>query len=138
MEVILIAAQADTFSEAIDKLSASGCDAVLMLPDPHVYNSASVKELILWGLRQKKPVLTFSSNIMEAGALSGQWVEPQVNGTDAAVLVRRILQGTSPTRLGLHYSRKTIRAINRHTAGRLGIDISKWSDKDIRIVGDGS
>ena len=138
LEVVRIQARTDAFGEALEKLSVSRCDAVLMLPDPRVYNSASVKELILWGLRQKTPVFTFSTNIVEAGALAGEWVEPQVNGADAADVIRQILQGTAPSKLGLGYSAKSQKAINRNTAERLGIDIRVWNDKGVKIVGNGS
>lgn len=135
VEVVLIEAKVDAFSEAIEKLGASGCDAVLMVPDPRVYNSANVRELILWGLRQKKPVCTFSSNIVEAGACAGIWVDPQVNGAETADVIRRVLEGTQPSRIGLSYCKKTIKALNRNTADRLGIDIKPWADKGIKILG---
>lgn len=137
-DIISIETRSDQFADALDKLSRSQCDAVLMLPDLRVYNSASVKELVLWGLRHRKPVWAFSENIVNAGALGGLWVEPAVNGRDAAGVVLRVLKGEAPSRIGHLHSSKTIKAINRNTATRIGIDLSETRTQDVLMMGTAS
>jgi len=54
-------------------LNKADYDSVLMVPDVQVFNAASVKRLLLWGVRQKTPVWGFSENVIKAGALAGQY-----------------------------------------------------------------
>jgi ABC-type uncharacterized transport system substrate-binding protein len=100
MVVVPIQADASQFPEAIAALNQEACDAALMIPDARVYNAANVQRLLLWGLRQKKPVWAFSASVVKAGAAGGQYVEPEAVGREAARLVQRILRGQAPNTFG--------------------------------------
>ena len=45
-------------------------DALLALPDKNIYNSNTVKNILLTSYRHRKPVIAFSQNFVSAGALA--------------------------------------------------------------------
>jgi ABC-type uncharacterized transport system substrate-binding protein len=135
IKLISIDARMDEFAEALDALGRSGCDAVLMLPDPRIYNTPNVKELILWGLRERKPVWTFSNNIVKAGAFAGQSVSPEEVGRKAAKLVAKLLDGDRTSRIGLQYAAETEKAVNLHTAERLEMTVGGRLGSDVTTHG---
>lgn len=45
-------------------------DLLLALPDKHIYNSHTVKNILLTSYRYRKPVIAFSKNFVSAGALA--------------------------------------------------------------------
>ncbi|MBN2560309.1 MAG: hypothetical protein JXQ75_05205 [Phycisphaerae bacterium] len=124
LTVTAIEADKGEFPEAVDALSAKGCDGVLMIPDAQVYNAATIKRLLLWGIRQKKPVWTFSASIVKAGAFAGQYADSEAVGRQAAELVRREIKGTPPSELGLQYPRYVGRAVNERTAEMIDVRLS--------------
>ncbi len=48
------------FGSALQLLDDKAPDGVIMIADSDVYNSGNVRELLLWGLRNKKPVWSFA------------------------------------------------------------------------------
>ena len=120
------------FPEAIEALNASGCDGVLMIPDAHVYNAATIRRLLLWGLRQKKPVWTFSANIVKAGALAGMYPDTDKTAQQTAALISKILSGTAPDKVGLNYPRDVRTAVNVRTAEMIGASL------DDKVIGEGT
>lgn len=125
LEIIPIQAKRDKFPAAIDALNSSSVDGVLMIPDSWVYNSPNVQRLLLWGVRQKRPVWAFSPKIVKAGALAGVYSDPTQVGAETARVVQRILDGASPDSIGLRYLNSYGRAVNLHTAERIGVKLSK-------------
>jgi len=119
-----IKARRDEFIKAIDKLNEKKCQAVLMIPDARVYNSANAQRLLLWGLRQKKPVWAFSANIVKAGAFAGLYSDNEDIARQTALIVQKIMTGTKASSIGLQYSRAVRSAINERTADMIGISLS--------------
>ena len=119
--LIPILVNRDEFPKAIEELNKSGCDGVLMIPDAQVYNSPNVQRLLLWGVRQKKPVWTFSANVVKAGAFSGLYCDSKAVGEQVAQLVREAHEGKAPPAIGLHYPHYIARAVNVHTAEMIGV-----------------
>lgn len=115
-EVELIEAQRDHFPDAVAALGKKRCDGVLMLPDAAVFNSANVQRLLIWGLRGKSPVFSFSAKITKAGGFAS--VEPS-NGkliAQAVELVRTVLDGAKPANVGIQYPRALSYAVNERTS----------------------
>jgi ABC-type uncharacterized transport system substrate-binding protein len=52
------------------KLALNDSDVLLALPDKNVYNSRSVKNILLTSYRNRKPVIGFSNSFVNAGALA--------------------------------------------------------------------
>lgn len=121
LTITAILAHRDEFPKAIEELNKSGCDGVLMIPDAQVYNSPNVQRLLLWGVRRKKPVWTFSANVVKAGAFSGLYCDSKAVGKQVARLIREVHDGKAPPAIGLHYPHYTARAVNVHTAGMIGV-----------------
>lgn len=123
--IVLKAVQADRneFPKAIETLNKDKYDGVLMIPDARVYNSPNVQRLLLWGVRQKKPVWTFSPNVVKAGAFSGLYCDSAAVGKQAAQIVEEVIRGKAPARIGLHYPRSVGRAVNIHTAETIDVSV---------------
>lgn len=123
VNIVAIEADKHRFPEAIAELNDRNCDSVLMIPDAKVYNAPNVKRLLLWGIRQKKPVWAFSASVVKAGALAGQYTDGRSVGQEAASLVRRVLDGTDVATIGVHYPKQVHRAVNERTAEMIGVTL---------------
>jgi ABC-type uncharacterized transport system substrate-binding protein len=128
--VTVIAAARNAFGATLATLTASPCDAVLMLPDGQIYNSVTVRELLLWGLRQKRAVWAFSDNLVKAGAFAAIATTPQaIADQTAEIVTQRLTQGakTPP----LTYANAFEVSLNHRTAQMIG---QKPSDDALRTV----
>jgi ABC-type uncharacterized transport system substrate-binding protein len=76
-----------SIADAIDALTQKNVDIIWTTADQKLYDSASVRALLLSALRAKIPVWGFSPAFVRAGALLGVGVEPSAQGTQAADLV---------------------------------------------------
>jgi len=61
-------------------------DALLLLPDPHLYNRRSVQKVLLASFRYKRPLISYSESFVKAGALLGLFSTPRDIGMDTADL----------------------------------------------------
>ncbi len=66
-------------------------DVLLALPDPLVYNSNSIQNILLSALRAKVPMVAFSPAYVRAGALLSLHTTPAQAGSQAATLVNDVL-----------------------------------------------
>ena len=71
----------------------SNVDLLLLWPDPMVVNRNSVQSLMLTTYRQRVPVLGYSQNLVEAGALAAVFSTPQQIGQQLAETIQRMLPG---------------------------------------------
>ena len=138
MTVKSLEADRQRFPDAIKALNNSGCDGVLMIPDAKVYNAPNVRRLLLWGIRQKKPVWAFSKSVVKAGALAGQYSDAESVGRQAAGLIQEVLAGADAASIGPRYPRRVLRAVNERTAdmirvrlpsGAVGADTARYGDQ---------
>lgn len=95
-------------------------DVLLAVPDPQVYNSSSIQNILLTSFRAKVPLVAFSSAYVRAGALLAVHVTPAQMGGQAAAIARGVLQGKTlpPTPL---YSQNFTVTVNEHVARSLGL-----------------
>jgi ABC-type uncharacterized transport system substrate-binding protein len=124
IEISPVHARHDRFPAAIDALNEGGFDGVVMIPDSQVYNSPNVQRLLLWGLRQKRPVWAFSDKVVKAGALAGIYSDPARVGNQAAEIAGEILRGKNPKAIGLRHPRSPGRAVNLRTAEMIGAELA--------------
>ena len=80
---------------ALKKVLAEA-DVLLALPDPHVYNSSSVQNILLSTFRANLPVVGFSPAYVRAGVVLGLYATPEQTGRQAAALARSLLAGRVP------------------------------------------
>lgn len=68
-------------------------DVLLALPDPQIYNGATIQNLLTSAYRQRIPLAGFSPAYVKAGALLAVYSTPAQVGTQAAEIVRAVLAG---------------------------------------------
>jgi putative tryptophan/tyrosine transport system substrate-binding protein len=91
-----------SIADAIDVLLKQRVDIVWTTADSAIYDTASVRALLLASLRTNTPVFGFSPAFVKAGALLGVGVDPQAQGVQAASLGLRIMNtndGSTPQRI---------------------------------------
>jgi len=95
-------------------------DLVLCLPDADLYNSVTIKPLILASLENRLPIVGFSSAFVRAGAVAGIYPDYREIGRQTGELAGRILRGEDGNRE--EGPRKVNAAINQRVAHLLGVD----------------
>lgn len=97
-------------------------DVLLALPDPRVYNSASISNVLLSSYRSRIPVQAFSPAYVKAGALLGLYSSPEQIGVQTAEVVRQFL--SSGQLSAPNYPVDYQVDVNEHVARSLGLQIS--------------
>ncbi|GAB4274144.1 MAG: ABC transporter substrate-binding protein [Deferrisomatales bacterium] len=69
-------------------------DGFWMIPDPTVVTPQSVETLLLFSLRNRVPIVTFSESYLDLGAAVAVVLDFPTLGRQAGDLARRILEGT--------------------------------------------
>ncbi|MEI8030483.1 MAG: ABC transporter substrate binding protein [Comamonadaceae bacterium] len=97
-------------------------DVLLALPDPLVYNSHSIQNILLTSFRAKVPMVAFSPAYVRAGALLALYVTPTQVGLQAANIARGVLQGKALSAMPI-YSQDFSVSVNEHVARSLGLSL---------------
>ena len=107
---------------------ADHAGVLLALPDPAVFNRASLQAILLTTYRSNVPVLGFSRAYVNAGALAAVYSTARDIGTQAgewiADLVTRADRRLGPPRYPVYYSV----AVNMQVAQSLGIAVASEND----------
>ena len=97
-------------------------DALLALPDPQVYNAASIQNILLVSYRVRVPMVAFSPAYVRAGALLALYSTPAQIGQQAGVMARGVLQGRS---LGApEYPQNFTISVNDNVARSMGLNLN--------------
>ncbi len=120
-----IEASKDKFPDALEALTREQCDSVLMIADAQIYNATNVRELLLWGLRNRKPIWAFSANIVKAGALGAMYCQPEQIAQEIMDWSKQIIGKKKGPDHPLKYPLHSHTAVNLRTAGMLGLEIPK-------------
>jgi putative tryptophan/tyrosine transport system substrate-binding protein len=113
-----------SIAEAIDALLKQRVDVVWTTADSAIYDTASVRALLLASLRTNTPVFGFSLPFVKAGALLGIGVDPQAQGLQAAAVGLRILNhgdDSQPPRVNPPESFQI--AANLIVAGQINVEL---------------
>lgn len=97
-------------------------DLLLAVPDPQVYNSGNIQNILLASFRAKVPLAAFSPAYVRAGALLALHVTPTQIGLQAAAIARGVLQGKMLSATPL-YSQDFTVAVNEHVARSLDLTL---------------
>jgi ABC-type uncharacterized transport system substrate-binding protein len=95
-------------------------DVLLAVPNPQVYNSNTVQNILLTSFRAKVPMQAFSPAYVRAGALLSLHVTPAQVGLQAATLANAVLQGKSLPEAAV-YSQDFQVSVNEHIARSFGL-----------------
>ena len=68
-------------------------DVVLAIPEPQIYNSGNIQNIMLTTFRARVPMLAFSPAYVRAGALLSLYSTPGQIGQQAGVMANEALQG---------------------------------------------
>lgn len=96
-------------------------DVVICLPDTLLYNSATIRPLILASLENRLPIIGFSAGFVRAGAALGIYPDFRNIGRQTADLVRRCLSASCNSFEG---PRSVSVAVNPKVVRLLGLDLS--------------
>ncbi len=121
IRITAIKADRQAFPKAILAIESAACDGVMMIPDAKVFNSPNIRNLLVWGARNRVPVWGFSRNIVKAGALAGQSFDSNDVGRQTAKLVLEILDGKNVFSAPIQYAGRADTAVNLHIARIIGI-----------------
>jgi len=95
-------------------------DALLALPDKSIYNSNSVKNILLTSYRHRKPVIAFSHNFVSAGALASIHSNIEQVAQSASSLIQQYFETGQqfintvnyPQTFDISINRQVFRALN--------------------------
>jgi ABC-type uncharacterized transport system substrate-binding protein len=107
-------------------------DLVLCFPDASLYNSATVKPLVLASLRYRLPLIGFSESFARAGAVLGVYPDFAESGVHAADLVQKVLNGQPVSKV--EHSRRWRVAVNQNICRLLGLSYTQPSGADVDFV----
>lgn len=121
----LVSASVDTQTSLFDALQEvlQDADLLLALPDPQVYNSSTVQNILLASFRAKTPVVAFSPSYARAGALLAVYVTPTQIGVQAGTLANAVLLGKELPAAPIHSHDFEI-AINEQLAHSLSLRLN--------------
>lgn len=122
-----VAADASLF-EGLKKV-LEDADVLLAVPDPTVYNSANIQNILLTSFRLRVPLIAFSPAYVHAGALLALHVSPKQLGLQAGKIASAALQGKELPATPLYSQEFTI-AVNGPVARSLGLSLDSRSLQD--------
>ena len=102
------------------KNALSHSDVLLALPDSNIYNSKTAKNILLTSYRYRKPVIAFSKNFVDAGALASIYSNTEQIAQSASKLIeqyfdsdkRFIKQINFPDAFDININRQVFRALD--------------------------
>jgi ABC-type uncharacterized transport system substrate-binding protein len=103
---------------------------LLAITDPLIYNSHSVKNILLTAYRHRKPVIGYSDSFVQAGAVAAVYTSPQTIGDKAARIILDFFENNWQFSKNIYTARDFSISINKQVAKSL--DITLPAEKSIR------
>ncbi len=101
-------------------------DVLLALPEPEIYNSNSIQNILLASFRARVPLVAFSPAYVRAGALMALYATTTQIGEQAASVARAVFQGKTLAATPQYLHDFSI-AVNEHVAQSLGLSLDAQS-----------
>jgi hypothetical protein len=98
-------------------------DILLALPDKNIYNSQSVKNILLTSYRHRKPVIAFSESFVTAGALASIFSDTEQISNSASELVEQYFKSGQKFKRSVNYPQAFNISINRQVFRALDLSI---------------
>lgn len=105
------------------KNALSHSDVILALPDSNIYNSKTVKNILLTSYRQRKPVIAFSKNFVNAGALAAIHSNTKQIAQSASNLIEHYFKSDKKFKNSVNYPQAFNISINRQVFRALDLTI---------------
>jgi hypothetical protein len=100
----------------------SDTDVILALPDPLVYNAATLQHILLTTYRARVPLAAFSPGQVQAGAAIAVHSTPEQIGRQTAEIIRQWLPGRKLP--GVQSPREFAISVNQKVVASLGLQIN--------------
>ena len=103
----------------------NGSDVLLAIPDPAIFNSQTVANILSAGYRRRIPLVGFSPAYVKAGALLSLYSTPQQVGHATALVLRDALAGR--TLPAFQSPNEFVVKVNQDVARAFGISLDEQS-----------
>ena len=78
-------------------------DVLLTVADPSIYNSRTVKNILLTSYRHRKPVIGYSENFVDAGAIAAVYTSANSAGERAAQIISNFIDNNWQFKSKVYY-----------------------------------
>jgi ABC-type uncharacterized transport system substrate-binding protein len=85
------------------KTALSRSDVLLALPDSNIYNKKTVKNILLTSYRLRKPVIAFSKNFVDAGALAAIYSSTEQIAQSASTIIKQYFKSGEQFKKSINY-----------------------------------
>jgi ABC-type uncharacterized transport system substrate-binding protein len=114
---------APSIGAAIQTLTEKQVDAIWTTADATLYDAASIRTLLLAGIRRKIPVWGYSTQFVRAGALIGVGVEPRAQGAQAAEMLIKLVDDPTSLKDRAQSPHEFQIALNLIVAQQISVDV---------------
>ncbi len=94
---------------------------LLAIVDPLIYNSKTVKNILLTSYRHRKPVIGYSDSFVQAGAIAAVYTSPETTGDDAVNILSDFFANNLQFKHQIHTPSDFEISTNSRVAGSLDI-----------------
>mgnify|MGYP000240577019 FL=1 len=98
---------------------------LLAITDPLIYNSHSVKNILLTAYRHRKPVIGYSDSFVQAGAVAAVYTSPQTVSDKAASIITDFFDNNWQFDRNIYSTNDFSVSVNRQVATSLEISLPK-------------
>ena len=98
-------------------------DVLLTVTDPSIYNSRTVKNILLTSYRHRKPVIGYSENFVDAGAIAAVYTSANSAGERAAQIITEFIDNNWQFKNKIYYTANFSVHTNYQVAKSLGISL---------------
>ena len=119
------------------KKTLRNSDAILALPDTHIYNSRTVKNILLTSYRHRKPIIGFSDDFVQAGALTAIFTSPAQLSNQVVELIKGFFNNDEKFSDVIYYPKYYAITNNNQVFRALGLDIPdlEYIEKTLENMG---
>lgn len=122
------------FPQALDDLPRT-LDAYWMPPDSTFTGPEAIEALILFSIRTRIPVITFSEKYLRMGALISLELDTVALGRQAGEIAKKIFNGTPPGEISSTFADHATATANPSVAEKLGISLNATALNVVPQVG---
>lgn len=112
-----------SIADAIEALTRKNVDVIWTTAEQRIYDTATVRSLLLSALRSKTPVWGFSPAFVRAGGLIGVGVSPKDQGAQAAEVVMQLIADPKAATGKAFPPAQVQIAVNLIVAAQLGVAV---------------
>lgn len=138
IKIYAVQTTAETNMSAAIKNALNHSDALLALPDKNVYNSKTVKNILLTSYRHRKPVIGFSQNFVSAGALASIHSSTEQIAQSASTIIEQYFKQGGQFHKSTHYPKQFDISINRQVFRALDLPLPEINKIKQKLQGQDS